>query len=211
MTRNTTVGVDDATSAEPQQQQQLETTAYVEQHTGYRDDATGDNTAAAIATTAQSQHQLRRNPQSSNMAATEADSESTKTAKTPTRHRSRRLTDLVLDPSCNRLACEQSVEQRDALTAEDYDDAVVADEDEDDDFEDGVDGENDYYDESPVQRSARFLQPRKQQQRKSELQEEAANTAKCGGKRPKRRIKTTREYTLYLKTQTQYIKAKTKF
>ncbi|XP_053951849.1 uncharacterized calcium-binding protein B0563.7 [Anastrepha ludens] len=194
MTRNTTVGVDDTASVGPQQQQ-LETTAYYEHQSDYSEDATGHTTAIATATSPQP----HRNQQTSNMAAMSADVECTQTTQSPMRRRSRRVSELVLDPCCNQLAGEQLVEHSAVvadLPTEDYDDVVV-DEEEEDDFEDGVDGENDYYDESPVQRSARFLKPCKQQQRKTELQEQAAtaSTVKSGGKRPKRRIKTTRQFS----------------
>ncbi|XP_012158528.1 uncharacterized calcium-binding protein B0563.7 [Ceratitis capitata] len=173
MTRNTTVGVDDTSiggaSAESQQQEQLESTAYHEQQTSYSMHATASTVAA---TTTQQQTNQNQNQQT-NSADTECAS---------TRRRSRHVPALTLEDTYSQPAPAET---------EEYDDA-----DEEDDFEDGVDGENDYYDESPVQRSARFLQPSKQQQRKHELQEQAASSAAKGSaKRVKRRIKTTRQFS----------------
>ncbi|XP_028893881.2 uncharacterized calcium-binding protein B0563.7 [Zeugodacus cucurbitae] len=183
MTRKTTDVSDDTAaggdSAEPQQQQpqQIEdATAYYAQQAGYSADTTPPTTTKTPPTQQQQRH---------SMAAANADAACAKAADTPTHRRNRRVTELVLDPCNSRLASE----------TQDYDDAAVDEDEEEDDFEDGVDGENDYYDESPVQRSARFLQPRKQP-RKIELQEQAASsTAKGGVKRPKRRIRTTRQFS----------------
>lgn len=117
-------------------------------------------------------------------ADADADAECTKEAVSPAWRRNLRVSELLVDSYSSRSAAETP----------DYDEAAV-DEDEEDDFEDGVDGENDYYDESPVQRSARFLQPRKQQ-RKIELQEQATtSTGKGGTKRPKRRIRMARQFS----------------
>ncbi|XP_018800746.1 PREDICTED: uncharacterized calcium-binding protein B0563.7 [Bactrocera latifrons] len=177
MTRKTT-GVADGTAAggDSADSQQLEDAAQYEPPAGYSSDTT--------ATTSPKQQQ--REQQANSMAAANAEAACSGGAFSL---RQRRVSELVLDSYSGRTA---------TTAAQDYDDAAAVDLDEyeEDDYEDGVDGENDYYDESPVQRSARFLQPRRQQ-RKIELPEQATTStaAKGGVKRPKRRIKTARQFS----------------
>lgn len=173
-TRKTTPVADDtAAGGDSADSQQLEEAAYYEPPVSYSSDKT--------ATTPPTQQQCEQ--QANSMAAVDADAACTEGAVSL---RQRRVSELVLD---TYSGCS-------AAAAPDYDNAAVyVDEYDEDDFEDGVDGENDYYDESPVQRSARFLQPRKQQ-RKIELQEQATtSTGKGGAKRSKRRIKTARQFS----------------
>ncbi|XP_067636838.1 uncharacterized protein [Eurosta solidaginis] len=202
MTRNTTVGVDDTSiggsSVEPQaqqqHQQQLETTAYHDQPTSFRDDSTGHT--STIAKTSKSPQS-----QSTNMAAAVDTDIEQHTKIMSTRRRNRPVADLVLNPNCNRLAAEERTLTATgaAVCVDDDDDvtaAVVVYENEED-FEDGV--EDDYYDESPVQ--LKFLLQQNKKQRKIVLQEQVTgSTTKGGGgggggKRMKRRLKSGRTFS----------------